>query len=297
MHRHPPTHVSVVIPVKNGRRHLHAQLTALASQDYPGSWDVVVSDNGSTDGLIDYMHGPTVPAGLDTSYVDSSDGVGVAGARNRGVATARGDFIAYLDSDDVARPGWLSAIAAAAVRGDLVSGSIVTTVINTPRVAQWRPVPSPDAGWPVAGWFPTAMGANFGAWRDVHDAIGGFDESMTLAAEDVDYVWRAQSAGFTMVHSADAVVDYRLRDNYRDFWDQAYRYGRGIVLLHKRFRRDGFSYYNKPLVFPLVVASLAVRNPLLPYAITRMTTGRWIFHVAHEVGKVHGSIVERTLCI
>ena len=297
MQRHPPTHVSVVIPVRDGLPYLRLQLAALAAQDYVGSWDVVVSDNGSTDGLIAYLGGPEVPAGLDITCVDSSDGVGVAAARNRGVAKARGDYIAYLDSDDIARPGWLTAIAAAAERGDLVSGSIVTSVINSPRVAQWRPVPDPEAGWPVAGWFPTAMGANLGVWRDVHETVGGLDESMTLAGEDVDFVWRAQSAGFTMVHSPEAVIDYRLRENYRQFWNQAYRYGRGIVLLHKRFHRDGFNYYNKPLVFPLVVLSLAVRNPLLPYAITRMTTGRWIFHVAHEVGKIHGSILERTLCI
>jgi glycosyltransferase involved in cell wall biosynthesis len=44
-----PTLVTVVLPVRNGERHLGRQLAALAEQSYPDPWELLVVDNGSTD--------------------------------------------------------------------------------------------------------------------------------------------------------------------------------------------------------------------------------------------------------
>ena len=277
--------------------YLIEQMKALAAQDYPGDWEVVISDNGSTDGLREYLDGPVIPKGLHVVYVDSSAAPGAGHARNAGAAAARGDFLAFVDSDDRVRPYWLSEMVATAEGADLVSGSLETEALNAPEVRLWRPIPLPEDGWRVPGWYPTAIGANMGAWRDVHDSIGGFDETFLHTAEDNDYVWRAQLAGYVLVHSPEALLDYRLRSTYRSLWEQIFSYGRGAAQIHARYREMGFTQYNQPLLFPLVVTSLALRNPLLPQAVTRMNTGRWIYHVAHEAGKIRGAITHRVLCV
>ncbi|MGK9271910.1 glycosyltransferase [Williamsia muralis] len=295
--RRRPSCVSVIIPVRNGMPYLIEQVKALAAQDYQGDWEVVISDNGSTDGLREFIDGPASPDGLHVVYVDSSAVPGASRARNAGAVAARGDFLAFVDSDDRVRPHWLSSMAATAEAADLVSGSLDTEALNSPQVRAWRPIPLPEDGWPVPGWYPTAIGANMGVWRDVHDRIGGFDETFVHTAEDNDYVWRAQLAGYVLVHSPEALLEYRLRSTYRSLWKQIYIYGRGAAQIHARYREMGFTQYNRPLLFPLVVTSLALRNPLLPQAVTRMNTGRWIYHVAHEAGKIRGGITHRVLCL
>jgi GT2 family glycosyltransferase len=276
---------------------LHEQLEALAAQTYSGAWDIVISDNGSTDDLVQYLHGPRVPGGLTITCVDSASIQGAAHARNVAVSCARGDFIAFADADDRVRPGWLDAMAQAASHADFVAGAVETGVINTPRVAEWRPMQPPEEGWEVRGWHRAAVGASMGAWKDVHEAIGGFDTTFTVGGDDNDYAWRCQIAGYSAVFAPDALVDYRLRDSYKGLWRQTYGYGRAAVANYERYRGQGLRGYNQPLLLPIMFITLAVRNPLLPKRITRLTTGRWIYYVAHEAGKIRESIARRVVCL
>lgn len=295
--RRPPEHVTVVIPVRNGLTYLREQLKALAAQDYSGDWDVIVSDNGSSDGLAEYLRSAEVPGGLDVNHVDSSAKAGATYARNVGVQAARGDFLAFTDSDDLVRTDWLRELVDTATTADLVTGTVDVSVINDPEVVEWRPMPAADAGWAVRDWYPAAIGTSMGVWRDVHDAIGGFDETYTHGGDDNDYAWRCQIAGYSLVHSPAAVVDYRLRDNYRDLWKQTYSYGRAAVANYATYRPHGLSGYNHPWLLPFMIVTLAVRNPLLPRSITRLSTGRWIFYTAHEAGKIRESIARRIMCV
>src|SRR2546426_8436308 len=118
-----PTLISVVIPVLNGVDTLPAQLEALSGQTYSGRWEMIIADNGSTDGTPDLVRTWTdrIP-GL--RIVDASDRKGQAHARNVGAAAALGDFIAFCDADDVATPGWLDGMVRAAPWTDLVGGAI-----------------------------------------------------------------------------------------------------------------------------------------------------------------------------
>lgn len=295
--RRPPDRVTVVIPVFNGMPLIHEQLEALAAQTYSGAWDIVISDNGSTDDLVGYLQGPQVPPGLTITRVDSAGTQGAAHARNVGIKSARGDFIAFADADDRVRPGWLEAMVDGACQADLVVGAVETGVINTARVAEWRPMQPLEEGWAVRGWHRGALGASMGVWRDVHHAIGGFDTEFTVGGDDNDYAWRCQIAGFSAVFSPEALVDYRFRDSYKALWRQTYGYGRAAVANYARYRGQGLRGYNQPLLLPLMIITLAARNPLLPQKITRLSTGRWIYYVAHEAGKIRESIARRVICL
>lgn len=100
--------ITVIIPVRNGASVLARQLSALVEQDSQVPFEVVVADNGSDDETAriaaDYSDR------LSLRVIDASAVTGASAARNEGARHARADRLAFLDADDVAGPGWLSAL-------------------------------------------------------------------------------------------------------------------------------------------------------------------------------------------
>jgi len=90
--------VSVVIPAFNASATLAECLASVLAQGYP-SLDVVVVDDGSTDGTADVV----AHYGARVRYVRQENG-GLAAARNTGHQEARGEFVAWLDADDICLP-------------------------------------------------------------------------------------------------------------------------------------------------------------------------------------------------
>src|SRR6266478_4195467 len=98
--------VSIVIPVYNGAATVaHAVDSALGQRFDPG-FDVIVVDDGSTDATA-----ATLAGFGDRIRVMTQGNRGPAAARNSGVAIARGEYLAFLDADDVFLPGKLAATA------------------------------------------------------------------------------------------------------------------------------------------------------------------------------------------
>ena len=89
--------VTVVVPTYNGERHLATTLQSLAAQTYPNV-EVIVVDDGSTDDSRD-----TARASGVVHQVITQPNLGVAVARNRGLAHARGQWVGFIDQDDLWR--------------------------------------------------------------------------------------------------------------------------------------------------------------------------------------------------
>jgi glycosyltransferase involved in cell wall biosynthesis len=97
--------VSVVIPVHNREPYIGAAIASVLAQTF-GDFELLVIDDGSTDGTRDVVR----------SFRDQrirllcqASNRGIAKTRNAGVDAARGDYLAFLDSDDVALPDRLAA--------------------------------------------------------------------------------------------------------------------------------------------------------------------------------------------
>jgi len=101
---------SVVIPTFNRLEVLPEVLTALAEQERAPSYEVVVVDDGSTDGTGEWLEAQSFPESVVVLH--QSNG-GPAAARNLGVRTARGEKVAFLGDDTVPHKGWLAAHAGA----------------------------------------------------------------------------------------------------------------------------------------------------------------------------------------
>ncbi|HEY5110417.1 MAG TPA: glycosyltransferase [Acidimicrobiales bacterium] len=229
--RVPPV-ISVIVPVRNGMPWLEEQLRALDAQVCDEPWEVVVADNGSTDGSLAFARDWAVghPGVL---VVDASGMRGTSAARNAGVEVSHGEFLAFCDADDVVLSGWLSGMVETLRTADLAAGRFDFWSLNTiPPAAPVR------AATRQLGFLPAGLGANLAVRRAPFEEVGGFDEYF-VPGEDIDLCWRLQLRGFTFAEAPRAVVSKRARSDFRSVFRQAYAYGQCGPLLHKRYRRAG----------------------------------------------------------
>ena len=98
--------VSVVVPVKDGARYLAELLAAVFAQAPDAAeLEVLVIDSGSRDGS------PEIAKSIGVTTLSEPE-PGVGPARNRGIAAARGDIVAFTDADCEPTRGWLTALVA-----------------------------------------------------------------------------------------------------------------------------------------------------------------------------------------
>ncbi|MBP5791053.1 MAG: glycosyltransferase family 2 protein [Kiritimatiellae bacterium] len=101
--------ISIVMPVFNGAAHVSGALESLLGQDFK-DWEAVIVDDGSTDATASVVEGYAARDGRIRLVRQKNGGVSVA--RNRGIDEARGEWVAWLDADDLYVPDALSSVAA-----------------------------------------------------------------------------------------------------------------------------------------------------------------------------------------
>lgn len=207
--------VSVVVTNWNGERWLHACLASLKAQAFR-DFETIVVDNGSTDGSCALVRA-LFP---DARLIELSENRGFAGGSNAGARAARGRWLAFLNNDAMADPGWLAALhdaLAAAGRPAFATSRIV--LADRPDLLD-----SAGDGWlRVGAGFKHGHGGPavrhgisrevFGACgaacmigRDTFLELGGFDEAFFLVFEDVDLSYRARLRGNICLYVPSALV-------------------------------------------------------------------------------------------
>lgn len=234
---HQPRLVSVIVPVLNGAATLPTQLEALSRQAYPSPWEVVIVDNGSTDGSVsvaDAWRG-RLP-GL--RVIDASARRGASHARNAGSQAARGDLLVFTDHDDLVHDGWLEALVEAAASAHAVGGELEVELLNDALVRSDRNVARGQLPVIAGGQVPFASSNNFAVWREVLEHLGGWN-GRYRSADDREFCWRLQLQGFRLDHAPEAIVHYRYRRDLAGRLRQIWAYSLGSVRLYRDFRAVG----------------------------------------------------------
>lgn len=200
----------------NGRDLLAQALPSITAQDHP-AFEVVVVDNGSTDGSAEYLreHWP------DVRLVALAVNVGVTAALNAMVDAAAGsEYVALLNNDVELEPDWLSRLVAvlearpqlAAAAGKLVRFSERTIIDRAGDELHWssaaygRGAGELDRGQYEEPGEVFSVGGAAALYRtSAFERVGRFDEAFFAYLEDVDWGFRARLAGFGAWYEPAAV--------------------------------------------------------------------------------------------
>jgi glycosyltransferase involved in cell wall biosynthesis len=201
--------LSVVVTTYQHARYLGDALESVLSQEIPGL-DVVVVDDGSTD------RPERVVARFPGVRLIRQDNRGLSAARNTGLANCTGDYVIFLDADDMFVPGGLAAGLAAASahpQAAVVYGAHVRTGPDGRTVTEtvYLPAEPEDSYRQFLQCNPIGMHGSALLRRTAVIDAGGFDETLP-ACEDYDLYLRLAARYEVRSHPA-VVAAYRIHDS------------------------------------------------------------------------------------
>ena len=193
--------VSVIIPVYNGERFLSAALDSVFAQDYR-PMEVIVVDDGSTDHTAEIVSNYT-----EVRYLHQAN-QGPGAARNTGIAVAHGEFVAFLDADDIWLPKKLNT-----QMGYLLEHPQVGYVI-----ARMHFILETGIEWP-AHWDrehflqdpPIFLPSALLVRKVILEQVGMFDQQLSTA-EDRDWFARANHLNVPMAVIDSVLLHRRIHD-------------------------------------------------------------------------------------
>lgn len=211
----PSPLVTVVVPVRDDPR-LPDCLAALAQQDYPTSAvELIVVDNGSSDDVASVVRGALDGTDLDAKVLAEPRG-GSYTARNAALSVARGEIIAFTDSDCRPDPTWLSAaVRAVGSRVEVAAGRVRVSARNARK-------PHPIEAYELVHAFPQqtyvargggSVTANLIARRNVFEVVGPFLDQL-MSGADIEWGQRATRMGYPTQYVDEAVVEHPARHTY-----------------------------------------------------------------------------------
>jgi len=219
--------VSVIIPCYNAAKYLRETIDSVLAQQYDGPFEVVVADDGSTDGsyVIGESYGP--PVRMVPKPADAKRGTPVA--LNRGLRATIHPFVAILAADDVFLPGHVTALAtvlSALPELGLVYDDSYMMTEDGRLIGPWdgRAQPAvltPDDLLPASRFGACSVMVR----RSVFDRVGLFDETLRHS-EDHD-MWLRIVEQFPAAHVPIYGFKYRMHANQKSLkptlWEEAER--------------------------------------------------------------------------
>lgn len=193
--------VSVIVPVFNGERFIREAMECILSQGYP-SLEIIIVDDGSTDKTRDIAE--ELPAGV--RYLNQAN-LGPAAARNRGINEAMGEYIAFLDVDDLWPKDNLSLLVK-----ELLKNDDIDVVHGYTQIARYNQITDTYEyeGNPAES-FPYSIGAALYR-RSVFTKVGLFDTAL-LYGEDTDWFSRAKDLNVNIKRLQEVTMVVRRHGN------------------------------------------------------------------------------------
>jgi len=233
----PP--VSVIIPVFNQIELTQECLESLWAHTPPGLYELIVVDNGSTDGTTAFLRKMARSGRLQLIANDAN--LGFARACNQGARAARGEFLLFLNNDTQVTPGWLEALLDT-IRADGTIAAVGAKLLYPDDSVQHAGVVFNQKGMVYhlyrqlhrdhpavnkAREFQVLTAACLLVRAAVFHQVGLFDETFVNGYEDVDLCLRIRRAGYRLLYQPASVVYHwesqtpgrfdRERENSRHF--------------------------------------------------------------------------------
>jgi GT2 family glycosyltransferase len=223
--------LSVVILCWNDLKVIAACLRSLYEGTRVVDFEVIVSDNGSTDGSIEFIR-QNYP---ETRFIENRKNLGFAGGNNAGIRESYGELILILNPDTILHDGALDRLVAFADQHP-EAGGFGCRVVNPNGSYQItaRPFPTIWRYWLRAFWLQRLahvsdifISDHYSRWKgdrervvdwqsgccvmfrsDLLKRLGGFDEQFFYTYEEVDLCRRVWNAGYPILFTPQATVTH-----------------------------------------------------------------------------------------
>jgi len=213
--------ISVIIPFSGKKLdQLDEQLISISAQEVNQEVEVIIVCNKAdlrSHEIIRYNQNSQISFKL----IHANDASGASYARNVGVDASKGENLLFCDSDDVVHKGWINALSSGLENYHLVGGALKPFVDNGSHRIPYPPIKQLNVKF---DFLPFASSSNFAVRREVFFLLGGFS-TIYFGCEDTEFCWRALDEGFSIGFIANAVIDYRLRNNFKAAFAQHFQYG------------------------------------------------------------------------
>jgi glycosyltransferase involved in cell wall biosynthesis len=255
--------VSIIIPVYNNNEQLKTCLMALQNQTYSSNnYEIIIVDNGSTETVITELK--TLVKEFNNVILTQEENPGSYGARNKGISLAKGEILAFTDSDCIPTETWLEKGVKMLIdhpESGLVAGKIEI-------FPQFVEFPTPVEIYENFTYlrqdlylqnYHFGATANLFTFRKIFEQIGLFDGTLKSGG-DVEWGNRVFEAGYLQLYCEDALICHPARRTFQDIKKKLIRTTQGDYILKKRKNDSNLKFWLElirmlipPLKFPFVV--------------------------------------------
>ena len=196
--------ISAIIPVYNGEKYLAEAIESVLAQSYR-PLELIIVDDGSTDGSA------TIARSYKEAHYICQSNMGVAAARNTGLASAGGEFIAFLDADDMWHPQKIQ------IQIEYLQKhpSIMYTLSKINNFVEPGCNIHPEKLQSILKNEQINL-ASLVSHKAVFDQIGGFNP-LYHVGEDFDWITRTKDAGIPMVILPEVLLQRRIHNSNISF--------------------------------------------------------------------------------
>jgi mycofactocin glycosyltransferase len=281
--------VSIIIPVKNRSQDLRDCLKSLQTLEYPlEKLETIVVDDGSTDDTRKIIESFPV-RGI---YFDKTRGA--SACRNKGALEAKGDLLAFIDSDCMADPTWLKELVQYFCDDKVgIVGGYVASYYYKTQVDRYESVSSSlNMGGRLIKGLNNASTAYVPTCNNIvrkkaFISVDGFAEELTVG-EDVDLCWRLRKHDWSLLYVPQGIVHHKHRSSLFKMLKRRYQYGTSEGILHFRHRdkRKNIIFGWLPCTFFVLMALSLVLLSWIPLIVAIGFLVIEILLKKHELNKI-----------
>jgi glycosyltransferase involved in cell wall biosynthesis len=211
--------VSLYIPCYNAERYIKKCLDSVINQTYKID-EIMVIDDGSTDKTV------AIAKNYPVRIISFKENRGLAACRNIAFKEATNEFVAALDADCVASPGWLAELMKCFVDDDIAGVGGILVERHTLSVAdEWRSVHMAQQwGHELLEDPPFLYGNNTVFRKDCVQKASFYNEVFRNNYEDVDLSMRIYDNELNLVYNPKARVEHLKKDTTRSVLETHWRW-------------------------------------------------------------------------
>jgi len=283
--------VSVIVAAYNAEKTIRRCLESLQRLDYP-DYEIIVVDNNSTDRTA------SIVKEFSVKYLFESN-KGWPAARNTGIRSATAKFVANIDSDCFAEPGWLSGLMQKLLSDESIGGVVGRTRVEPGRTLAEQYYAESDPfniehqlNKELVPW----GGGNNVYRKEVFEQAGYYDSANFTSGASIEFHQRMkEQSNYKMSYTPDAIIFHVPRGSVKEFFDVGFKYTYDGVLRAKQYPslENYYSWFILRRLKRIIIHILGTSyrtGKLVIGKETKLRTVTGLFSSVSEIGGVCGYV-------